>query len=72
MDWEIRDETGVIYSGTQEEMQLIWDLITRTFEDLACEYWGTYTKIELKSKLKDIDTDWEGDIELLEVHAIYR
>lgn len=35
LGWEIRDETGVIHSGTQEEMQLIWDLTTRLIQEMS-------------------------------------
>lgn len=72
MNWEIRDETGVIESGTQEEVQLKWDLMTRTLEDLSGEYRHTYTLKRLKELKKECLDTWEGDIELLEVHEIYR
>jgi hypothetical protein len=72
MNWEIRDETGCIESGTQEEIQLKWDLMTRSLRDLSNEYKGTYTYKMLKELKKECLDTWEGDIELLEVHAIYR
>lgn len=59
MNWEIRDETGVIHSGTEEEMRKAWDVMTNPDE------------YSLK-EIKEWQTDWEGDIELLQVHAIHR
>jgi len=64
--WEIRDETGIIHSGTQEEMQLHWDLMIRSVDDLASKYRRTYTKEQIIEMKEDIDCDWEGDIELTE------
>ena len=69
--WEIRDETGTLYAGKQKEIQLIWDFMTRDIDDLANEYRHTYTIQELENLKNEYDLTWEGDIELLEVHAIY-
>lgn len=36
--YEIHDETGILFSGDKDDMQLIWDYTTRTPEDLAGKY----------------------------------
>lgn len=70
MKWEIRDETGCIHSGTEEEMRKAWDALTLTVEELM----GTYDLNSSQAEMLQLEwkTDWEGDIELLQVHAIHR
>lgn len=71
--WKIQDKNGVINSGTQEEMQFIWDLTTRDLEDLYSQYRSSYTKSSIKYEQKEnAITDWSGDLELVEVHNIYK
>ena len=53
MNWEIKDERGVIYSGTEEEINSIWHNTTVT---------GKTPRV----------TEWEGDLKLVQVHAITR
>lgn len=70
--WEIVDNNGTIHSGTQPEMQLIWDLITRSIEDLESEYRRTYSRDELIQLHLDLVCDWSGDLKLVEIHNTYK
>jgi len=54
--WEIIDNNGTIYSGTEEEMLNIWDQILGI---------NKYTAHPLEIK-------WEGDLKLIQIHNIYR
>ena len=48
--WEIIDNKGTIYSGTEEDIRVIFDQI----------------------QTGEIEESWQGDLKLIEVHAIYR
>jgi hypothetical protein len=74
--WEIRDETGVIHSGTEGQMDSAWDVLTAGSK---AEYIRRFQQMDPELDRDDLEeiydkwyTTWEGDIELLEVHAIYR
>lgn len=69
--WIICDDNGVVYSGPFDEIQLIWDFITRDINDLVCEYKDTYTKRELIQKKKELHIQWKGDLKLIEIHNIW-
>lgn len=72
-NWQIVDDEGVIHSGTFEEIQLIWDLTTRSTDDLASEYRRTYSKSQIeKLKKEKTVSSWTGDLKLIEIYAIYR
>ncbi len=69
--WKIIDNNGVIHSGTQEEMEIAFELMT-TNQD---EYLETYPDTNLalyRSKLDDYICDWHGDLILCEQHNIFR
>ncbi|HPV55491.1 MAG TPA: hypothetical protein PKW61_00065 [Tenuifilaceae bacterium] len=71
--WQIVDDKGVIHSASQEEVQLIWDLMTRTIDDLASEYRHTYSKRKLIQLKKELTIkSWAGDLKLIEVHNVFR
>lgn len=57
--WEIADNNGTIYSGSEDEMTLAFDIMTNS---------NTYSK----KKVKELQTDWEGDLRLIQVHNTYR
>lgn len=63
--WEIRDEEGIVHSGTEEEMNEAWSVLT-----------GLYCDLKSKKKQKILFDKWHyawcGDIELLQVHDIHR
>jgi hypothetical protein len=69
-NWEIIDSKGTIDSGTQEEMQFIWDCNTRSITDLYNEYAHTYSKAKVKYMFSKNQRRWTGDLKLIEVHAI--
>ena len=48
--WEITDNKGIIYSGKEDEIKLIYQQI-------------------IESK---IEVSWEGDLKLIQVHAIHK
>ena len=67
--WKIIDDNGEIYSGTMQEMLLIWDLITREVYDLAGEYRHAYTEDQiLEMKQEYTELEWSGDLHLIEIH----
>lgn len=57
--WEIIDEDGTIFSGSEEEM-------TSKFYDL------TQNRDDDDISLSDEEVSWEGDLRLIQVHQIYR
>lgn len=57
--WEIIDENGVLHSGTAEEMNHAFDVMTNSDE---------YSKEEIDTFF----TNWKGDLKLVEVHYIHR
>lgn len=75
LGWEIRDETGVIHSGCEEEMRNAWAVLIAGDFETYCKEYPFDDDLNFES-LKDVYDqyicDWEGDLELLEVHAIHR
>ena len=57
--WEIIDNNGTIYSGDQEDMTEMFDIMVNTNDYPKCD-------------TKDVLTDWSGDLKLIEVHNISR
>jgi len=57
--WEIIDDNGVIHSGTSDEMEFAFDVMTNSDE---------YSKEQIES----YKTKWTGDLKLVEAHLIYR
>lgn len=69
--WEIRDNTGTIHSGSRHETFLTWDLTTRTLEDLASEYRRTYTRAQLEDLHREkAITKKQGKLMLIEIHEV--
>lgn len=64
MQWQIQDETGVIHSGTEEEMREAFDCMTGEDHFLKENY--------SPSQINQWKTDWEGDLLLVQIHDIYR
>lgn len=75
--WEITDDNGTIYSGSESEMREQYALMTHELdngyeeepecgwcEDEECEYCEGQSEPE--------DYDWDGDLRLIQVHNIYR
>lgn len=59
MNWEITDENGTIYSGSEDEM------ISKFYE-------LTQNRDDDDISLSDEECSWEGDLRLIQVHNIYR
>lgn len=57
MNWEIIDDMGTIHSGTQEEMDHAFDVMSNSDEYSAEEIqnWGD---------------QWDGDLKLVQIHKI--
>lgn len=67
--WQITDDNGKYYEGTQAQIQLIWDLIFREPMDLANEYRQKYSQMEiLQMKRKYQNIEWSGKLNLIEIH----
>lgn len=60
--WEITDNTGTIHSGTEEEMKKAFDIITngRTYHNYS------------DADIREYDTEWDGDLKLIQIHNTYR
>lgn len=72
-NWEIHDNNGVLQSGLQSEIQLIWDLTTKDLTDLANEYRAKYSRSTLKAKIADnAIKEWVGQLKLIEIHNTYK
>lgn len=57
-NFEIIDDKGVIHSGTQEEMEYAFDVMTQ----------GTYKYS--KKEVQNYTTTWDGDLKLIQVLKI--
>jgi hypothetical protein len=55
-NWEIVDENGTIYSGSEDEMRELFNAIVHG----------------VVNDNLDEDLDWLGDLRLIQVHAIHR
>lgn len=71
MHWEIIDANGTVYSGSEEEMVFIWDLITMDV-DLLWHKYPQYTPDELMKKKQEHVTEWTGDLKICQILKIYR
>ena len=68
--WEIIDDEGVVYSGTQEEMRKAFDAMTLDYTELMGIYNLNSSQAEFLKH--EWTTDWEGDIKLIQIHEINR
>ena len=69
-DWEIIDADGTIHSGTKDEMELAFDVMKSTTQELVELYrWNTKTAEEMRRKY---GCSWNGDLKLIEIHSTYR
>ena len=70
--WQIIDSNGVIESGTQQEMEIIWDYSTMDLPDL-CEKNEHIKRSTLKAKVADnAITSWVGDLKLIQIHKTFK
>ena len=61
--WEIIDDNGTIFSGSQEDMEGYWDCILNNEEhDPIHSQYASATK----------DLEWDGDIRLIQIIATTR
>ena len=56
--WEIIDDNGTIHNGTEEEMQEAFNVMTNNDSE--------------RNEIDKWDTDWTGDLKLIQIHNIYR
>lgn len=78
--WEIIDESGVIHSGTSEEMDSAWDvMVCNNLE----EYLNSMGKMDIELIHEDnivslieiydkYHCEFKGDLKLIEVHKIHK
>lgn len=71
-NFEIIDSKGTIHSGSSEEIALTWNLMTCSLDDLCITYKSSFTKKKLRELKAEATASWEGDLKLIEVHAITR
>ncbi len=57
--YKIIDNKGIIYSGSEEEMDNVFSIMTRPDE-------------HTKEEVKRYAYDWEGDLELVNVITVWR
>jgi len=65
-NWEVIDNNGTVHSGTEEEMRTAFDVM----QGMVGNYSGL--KSIQKALIDQWDCEWEGDLKLVEVHAITR
>lgn len=61
--WEIIDKNGTIHSGTEEEMRTAWNMMNR-------DIYSVTESDEMSIEFKKYMTTWQGDLKLVEIHAI--
>lgn len=59
MRWEIIDDNGVVFSGSEDEMTNAFDVMTNPDEHSNDEN-------------DEYPSQWEGDLKLIQVHNISR
>ena len=67
--WQIRDKNGVIHSGTEDEMRLAFDIMTIGIDEMINRGQG---RDDITRLHHDYYTSWKGDLELVQVIAIYK
>lgn len=77
--WQIRDDNGVIFSGTEYEMDSAWDVLTNGSEDEYIQKLqeGDPELIDDTDALKEIYdkwhmASWNGDLLLVQLHDIFK
>lgn len=76
--WEIIDKNGVIYSGTEEEMDTAWDVLTSSCKESYIENLSDInTSLEDKESFERLYQEyycdnWEGDLKLIQIHKTYK
>tara|TARA_R110000772_G_scaffold19922_4_gene55402 strand:+ start:4886 stop:5098 length:213 start_codon:yes stop_codon:yes gene_type:complete len=69
--WEIIDDNGTIHSGTEEEMQQAFEIMTTVFR----ESYSEENDIPINS-VNDLYEKWDvaffGDLKLIQIHNTYR
>ena len=68
--YEIHDDTGLLFSGDRDKIQLIWDYTTRTPEDLAGEYKITLDESNAR-QAKHALLEWKGRLLMKEIIEMF-
>ncbi len=63
--WEIQDDNGVIHSGSQEEMECAFDVISNNLND-------ELSISEIRILQHQHDCLFIGDLKLVEIHKRYK
>lgn len=71
-NWNIIDDTGVIHSGSEEEMKLAFEFMSTGLSELKARYKGNYTMRQIRNMCNEYGLQWDGDLKLIEIHAITR
>ena len=70
--WKIQDNDGCIYSGTEEEMNKIWMHITESGDWIKEILGEDFNQSDYEAQVEEYDVDWNGYLQLVEVHKTYR
>lgn len=67
-NFEIVDDNGTIHSGTEEEMKFAFETLKESFETLKINYGYRIAK----ERTEKWNTEWKGDLKLIQIHEIHR
>ena len=69
--WKIIDDNGTIHSGTQEEMNEAFEAMSTVFSESLAEERKISIK-EAEDILEKWNSEWTGDLKLIQIHNTYR
>lgn len=80
LEFQIRDEVGLVHSGTDDEMDSAWDVLTagseeqyiKTMQRLDCSFLAPDEIKGLKETYKKYYCKWTGDLKLVQILNIYK
>lgn len=70
--WIIQDEEGVIHEGPEHEMDVAWDYMTMTLDELYKMHHGEISKEDLQEGITKYKDEWKGDLELICIKKVHR
>lgn len=66
--WEIIDNEGTIYSGSEDEMRKAFFVMTHLFETVQEEY--ELSEEETRDLVDEYPGSWKGDLKLIQIYLI--
>lgn len=70
-NWKIIDDNSTIHSGNEYQMKRAFMFMTNDMETLKLLLPDERTDI-IKTNINFWESDWEGDLELVQIHEAYR